>query len=325
MNHTTARERPMLAPVRTKSPIIEIASEILLQECGKFLCDVLYSSNDAEFLRQRFAELSPDAKRLVSLGSSELFRLTHPQELYVSGEWRCDRCEFCLHKRTINRGDGSVGTDRNPLPEICPNHCVMHPERSAVRAGIEDIPLCVECAERFTNEVETALNPHEAPFYKTIVEGRDATIMRPLTWKEADKENTASILYAQELVHQAINRIDSLEAAWPSEYSMPAELLENWRDQAVQPIPMVLHCPACWTQHIDMPESQAEYEARMLARQSDPNPENYDGVLDRWTNPPHRSHRCSNCKTIFRPAPVHTVGVVSIEHGKNDTWRPGDE
>lgn len=309
-------------PIRTKHARIEIASEMLSDECGEFQCDVLYCSNDPDFLRQRFEGLSSDAKRLISLGSAELFRLTHPQELFVPGEWRCDRCEFRLHKRLLYAQDGSVGTDRNPAPQICPNHCVMHPDKSTVRAGIEDIPLCVECAERFASEVEAAVNPHESPFYKTIVAGRDATIMRPLMWKEADKENAQSILYAQELLHQAINRIDALEAAWPSEYSMPAELLDNWRDQALPPVPMVLHCPACWTQHIDEPETQTEYEARLLARQSDPNPETYDGVLERWTNPPHKSHRCSNCKAIFRPAPIHTVGVKSIQPGKNDTWPP---
>lgn len=63
------------------------------------------------------------------------------------------------------------------------------------------------------------------------------------------------------------------------------------------PIPMLLFCPACGTQHVDAPES-AE-----------------------WTNPPHRSHLCHNCGCIWRPADVPTIGVERIEtRGKADTW-----
>src|SRR6185312_2507690 len=43
-----------------------------------------------------------------------------------------------------------------------------------------------------------------------------------------------------------------------------------------EPIPMVLHCPSCGAQHIDAPE-----------------PENG------WDNPPHRSHSCHTCKTVW--------------------------
>lgn len=62
----------------------------------------------------------------------------------------------------------------------------------------------------------------------------------------------------------------------------------------LKPIDMVLHCPACGTQHIDAP----------------------DGV---WTNPPHRSHLCHHCSHIWRPADVATNGVASIQtRGKDD-------
>lgn len=64
------------------------------------------------------------------------------------------------------------------------------------------------------------------------------------------------------------------------------------------PVPMVLHCPACGTQHVDAPE-----------------PEN------NWTNPPHRSHRCGACQTIWRPADIPTTGVAAIKtRGQADNF-----
>lgn len=64
------------------------------------------------------------------------------------------------------------------------------------------------------------------------------------------------------------------------------------------PIPMLLFCPACGHQHIDAPEPATG-----------------------WTNPSHRSHTCSACKIIWRPADVPTTGVAKIGTcGKADTW-----
>jgi hypothetical protein len=66
------------------------------------------------------------------------------------------------------------------------------------------------------------------------------------------------------------------------------------------PIPMVLHCPRCGTQHIDEPTED-------------------------WPNPPHRSHACQTpgCGTIWRPADVATAGVAFIStKGKSDNWSP---
>ncbi|KVO11763.1 hypothetical protein WJ73_19655 [Burkholderia ubonensis] len=65
---------------------------------------------------------------------------------------------------------------------------------------------------------------------------------------------------------------------------------------------MLLFCPRCGTQHIDAPEPARDGE-------------------NGWDNPPHRSHKCHACETVWRPADVATVGVASIEtHGKADTW-----
>lgn len=61
------------------------------------------------------------------------------------------------------------------------------------------------------------------------------------------------------------------------------------------PIPMILHCPCCGMQHVD--------EAN-----------------DEWPNPPHRSHMCQYCRTVWRPADVPTTGVAAIAtRGRDDT------
>lgn len=83
----------------------------------------------------------------------------------------------------------------------------------------------------------------------------------------------------------------------------------NVEQHEAAPIPMLLFCPQCGEQHIDAPEER-EHDAGLSTIMR----------VD-WTNPPHRSHLCSSCQCIWRPADVATVGVASIEsRGKADTW-----
>ena len=64
-----------------------------------------------------------------------------------------------------------------------------------------------------------------------------------------------------------------------------------------KPIDMILQCPACGLQHIDAPS-------------------------EGWDNPPHRSHLCHGCGSIWRPADVATNGVEHIKtFGSADTPR----
>jgi rubredoxin len=51
------------------------------------------------------------------------------------------------------------------------------------------------------------------------------------------------------------------------------------------PIPMVLACPTCHAWHVDE---------------------------DEWATRPHKTHLCSRCGALFRPANVPTVGVVAL-------------
>ena len=69
------------------------------------------------------------------------------------------------------------------------------------------------------------------------------------------------------------------------------------RAKLAEPIPMVLHCPVCHDQHIDAPEPG-----------------------NGWNNPPHKSHLCHTCGTIWRPASVPTTGVVNVSMGSKDNW-----
>ena len=65
-------------------------------------------------------------------------------------------------------------------------------------------------------------------------------------------------------------------------------------------IQMILHCPVCHQQHID--------EVDELSNPG-------------WTNPPHKSHKCLGCGTIWRPSQFYTEGVKLLDvHGKSDTW-----
>ncbi len=69
----------------------------------------------------------------------------------------------------------------------------------------------------------------------------------------------------------------------------------------VEPIDMVLHCPACGLQHIDAPEPE-------LGPSVDGS-----GDMPIWSNPPHRSHLCHGCGHIWRPADVPTNGVAAVK------------
>lgn len=73
------------------------------------------------------------------------------------------------------------------------------------------------------------------------------------------------------------------------------DIAESMRNQ-ITPIPMILFCPNCGTRHIDAP------------------------IAEGWANPPHRSHLCAHCGTVWRPADVPTTGVACIQtFGKKDT------
>lgn len=98
----------------------------------------------------------------------------------------------------------------------------------------------------------------------------------------------------------------------------PEAWLES--DAAFEPAPidMILHCPHCKKQHIDAPETTWKEALEATGRTVPPEAE--EAHKQKWTNPPHKSHLCHWCQTVWRPAAVPTNGVMHIEPGKNDTW-----
>lgn len=64
----------------------------------------------------------------------------------------------------------------------------------------------------------------------------------------------------------------------------------------IQPIDMILFCPACGLQHVDI--SQPEKG---------------------WDNPPHKTHECQGCGHLWRPAAAPTNGVADVPLGASDT------
>lgn len=67
-------------------------------------------------------------------------------------------------------------------------------------------------------------------------------------------------------------------------------------DQALaEPIDMLLYCPQCGLQHIDAPDERT--------------PD--------WKNPPHKSHLCHGCKTVWRQCDRPTNGVKQLASGKD--------
>lgn len=94
----------------------------------------------------------------------------------------------------------------------------------------------------------------------------------------------------------------------PIGYTGP-DVIEHTRGMVLLPIDMVLHCPKCHMQHIDSAETKIVRE--------------FDGGrhVEVWDNPPHRSHLCSGCGCVWRPADVCTNGVAAVTtKGRNDTW-----
>lgn len=95
--------------------------------------------------------------------------------------------------------------------------------------------------------------------------------------------------------------------------SLRKQLLAAAPQQAeAVPVDMVLYCPKCGTQHIDMKE----------IRFIDRGPNSPPGNQTVWDNPPHKSHLCHGCGHIWRPSDTPTNGVEATASGKDADTAP---
>ena len=121
-------------------------------------------------------------------------------------------------------------------------------------------------------------------------------------WREEIEENKKAIAHLRRIGRGESDPVlalilDEMQTI-RSNIEVAEARLNDWENREKHPIPMILHCPQCAAQHIDAPDPKAG-----------------------WNNPPHRSHLCNACGTLWRPANVPTTGVAAIgTRGRSDTW-----
>lgn len=101
-------------------------------------------------------------------------------------------------------------------------------------------------------------------------------------------------------------------------------------DASPVPIDLIIFCPICHTQHIDIPEPdicecehpKSQHSLAMGCYGLFPEGSCLClGFKVAWDNPSHKSHKCHGCGTIWRPSDAPTNGVAKIQtRGENDTW-----
>lgn len=91
----------------------------------------------------------------------------------------------------------------------------------------------------------------------------------------------------------------------------------NSEDLEFKSFDMILHCPECGKQHIDGAEPD---KCELCGELKSDHPEFIDGGhqlkcigFKAWLNPPHKSHRCHFCNTVWRPANIPTNGVKELQ------------
>lgn len=186
--------------------------------------------------------------------------------------------------------------------------------------GLADTPTASRYAEvlrKTCGAIAAHLRRLSAAESAAIDEKLGLVQLPPIRISKANHELLSRIAESQGLIIQAVVR-DLLE---PGETAGVKDLRQaKWLDPQcadrgacqslvfkATPIDMVLHCPACGLQHIDSPDADDGQTVRDLG-------------VERWTNPPHRSHLCHGCGHVWRPADVPTNGVAAVKtKGKIDS------
>lgn len=115
-----------------------------------------------------------------------------------------------------------------------------------------------------------------------------------------DRERIERLLADASAAWERVGEFQAKERLWLEQVqSSRRSEIAAWEEMAKPPpVDVLLFCPRCHAQHIDAPE-----------------------VGTGWANPPHKSHLCHQCGTVWRPADVPTNGVAAIAtRGERDTW-----
>lgn len=126
-----------------------------------------------------------------------------------------------------------------------------------------------------------------------IVRRLDTQLRAAIAEKEAlEKARVVTIPERIDYHNASTARCDVLNAPCVcGSWHTPEDMLERLWDAYQAPLDMILHCPGCGMQHVDKPRPEKG-----------------------WTNPPHKTHECQGCGSLWRPAMHPTNGVESIGH-----------
>lgn len=128
---------------------------------------------------------------------------------------------------------------------------------------------------------------------RRLRDGRPVSDVEPQLVQLRDVLRRIDVLTAETIKQRLIaflRRPVNSEGLWREWGEVVDELLAGGDASTLEaatpsPIPMVLACPTCHAWHVDEGE---------------------------WATRPHKTHLCSRCGALFRPANVPTVGVVAL-------------
>jgi len=265
----------------------------------------------------------------VSAGAQALIERGRGEALRAGADNDCPACEGSGIVRLTTSHLGPDDYDYDDMCEACAGSGSANP-----KTAIESLPYSLHSARGFAvikraavlrivdahlARLKLTAPPPSAPAapagWRTVgpvaavawhyPDGKPCTI----TWPGEDEQRIAPLAKKYGLVGRPLYA-PSLETDG-----------ETWRVQSaalspadqLTPIDMVLHCPNCGKQHVDAPEPGRAVWGN--------NFEHPIVEIGGWSNPPHRSHLCHSCGTIWRPADLPTNGVERTKtKGKADTW-----
>lgn len=197
----------------------------------------------------------------------------------------------------FNPNNPCAAFDVNEKLAICKAAIKIQAERNGVIMSVSK-----------EDKIETAIKAPPCPYIKQGMDGKPQCELAEVglrvlegKLKKAEQEagdwksewNMFANAWKRELGKHIVSKWHLIDCLVISTRRMREKL-----EQLEKPIPMLLFCPCCHTQHVDAPEPDKG-----------------------WTNPPHKSHLCHQCGIVWRPADVPTTGVASIStRGDADTW-----